>query len=230
MKLGVLFSGGKDSCLALYKASKDNEIVCLINLISKNKASYMFHIPNNKLIKIQAQAIGIPLLQFKTKGEKELELDDLKKAIIAAKKKYKIEGLITGAVRSVYQASRIQKICLELGLKCINPLWMKNQIEILKEIVKLSFEAIISGVFAYPLEKELLGRRIDSEFIKKISILEQKYKINPSGEGGEIETTVIDAPFFRKKIEILKSKTEYANYAGTFEIKKARLVKKDVLS
>ncbi|MBI5148444.1 TIGR00289 family protein [Candidatus Pacearchaeota archaeon] len=226
MKLAVLFSGGKDSCLALSKAMKGNEIVCLISITSKNKESYMFHTPNIQITKLQAEAIGIPLLTVETKGEKEKELLDLKKAILKAKKKYKIQGIITGAVRSVYQASRIQKICKELGLKCINPLWQMDQIKLLKEVLRKKFRVIISGVFAYPLDRELLGKQINNDFIKKMVGWQEKYKINPAGEGGEIETTVLDAPFFKKKIQILQSKISYENYAGIFEIKKARLVKK----
>jgi len=226
MKLGVLFSGGKDSCLALSKASKENEIVCLIGIISKNPASYMFHTPNIHITKLQAKAMNLPLITLTTKGEKEKELLELKKAIIIAKKKYKIQGIVTGAVRSEYQKSRIEKICSELQIKCINPLWHKNQIELLKEVVKSKIRAIISGVFAYPLEKEMLGKQIDNKIINKLSELENKYKINPAGEGGETETTVLDAPFFKKEIKIINYKINYENYSGTFEIKKAGLARK----
>lgn len=226
MKLGVLFSGGKDSCLALSKAMKEHNIVCLISIFSENKESYMFHTPNIEITKLQAEAIGLPIIIIKTKGEKEKELKDLKKAIKKASKEYKIEGIVTGALRSVYQASRIEKICRELDLKCLNPLWLMDQIELLKEIVKLKIKAIISGVFAYPLEKEMLGKKIDDKIIKKMAEMQEKYKINPAGEGGEIETTVLDAPFFKKRIVITDSEIRYHNYSGTFEIKKAKLVKK----
>ena len=81
MKLGVLFSGGKDSTFALYKKMKENEIACLISLVSENKESYMFHTPNIHLVEMQAEALGIPLMLSETKGIKEAELKDLKKAI-----------------------------------------------------------------------------------------------------------------------------------------------------
>src|SRR3989338_796458 len=104
MKLGVLFSGGKDSCLAMQKAMQQHEIACLINVISQNEASYMFHVPNIHIAKMQASAIGLPLVQKTTKGIKEKELDDLKDALIEAKAKFQIEGIVTGAIKSVYQA------------------------------------------------------------------------------------------------------------------------------
>ncbi len=226
MKLAVLFSGGKDSCLAMHKAMEQHEVICLISIISKNKESYMFHTPNINITEAQAEAIGLPILIQETEGEKEEELKDLKEAIKKAKEKYKIEGIVTGAIRSVYQASRIQKLCKELDLECINPLWQKDQIELLNEIIKNKFEVIISGVFAYPLGKELLGKKIDTNIITKLKEMQEKYEINPAGEGGEIETTVLDAPFFKKKIEVVDHKINYEKNSGTFEIKEIRMIKK----
>jgi diphthine-ammonia ligase len=226
MKLGVLFSGGKDSCFAMSKAMKENEISCLISVVSKNSESFMFHVPNIEITKMQAEAIGIPLIRVTTEGEKEDELADLEAAIIQAKERYKIEGIVTGAVRSIYQATRIQTICKRLDVWCFNPLWLMDEVQLLNEIVESGIEAIISGVFAFPLEKEMLGRKIDEKTIKKLAILKDENKINPAGEGGELETTVLDAPFFRKRIAILDSETSYENYSGVFHIKKAELVKK----
>src|SRR3989304_1058713 len=118
MKLGVLFSGGKDSTYAAWLAQKEgHKLVCLITLSSKNPNSYMFHTPSISKTQKQAEAMGIPIITKETKGKKENELLDLEEAIKEAKTRYKIEGVITGAVESVYQASRIQKICSTLNLE-----------------------------------------------------------------------------------------------------------------
>ena len=142
-KLGVLFSGGKDSCLALHLAKKaGHEISCLIAIASENKESYMFHCPSILRVKKQAEVLEIPLILKKTKGEKEKELEDLEEAVAEAKEDYKIEGIVTGAVESVYQSSRIQKICNKIGIECFNPLWQKDQFELLEELIKSRFEII----------------------------------------------------------------------------------------
>lgn len=227
MKLGILFSGGKDSTLALNKVREEHQIVCLMSIISKNPESYMFHVPNIHLTQLQSESMEIPLITKETEGIKEEELKDLRELIIEAKEKYKIEGIVTGAVESVYQSSRIQKICDELGLKCLNPLWKMDQVEILKEILEKGFETIISGVFAYKLDKEWLGKPIDEKIIKKLIELQEKYEINPAGEGGEIETTVLDTPFFKKKIKITSSEIKWDNDSGIFKIRKAELISKD---
>jgi len=203
MKLGVLFSGGKDSTYSAYLAKeKGNELACLISIYSENKESFMFHTPSIEKVEKQAEAMEIPLLIQKTKGEKEKELADLENAIKKARKKYKIKGIVTGAIRSEYQASRIKKICDKLNLKCINSLWQKDEFEYLNELIQAGFKVIIIGVFAYPLDKEWLGREIDKNFILDVKKLYEKYKIHPAGEGGEFESFVLNCPLFKKSLKI----------------------------
>jgi ABC transporter with metal-binding/Fe-S-binding domain ATP-binding protein len=226
MRLGVLFSGGKDSTLALHKAAEKNEIVCLITMVSQNKESYMFHTPNIDVTALQAEALELPLLRWETKGEREKELEDLEAAIAEAIGEFRIEGVVTGAVESAYQSQRIQRICDRLKILCINPLWRKNQKALLEELVAEGFRVIISGVFAYPLDAGWLGKEIDAEVIARLVQLQREFGVSPSGEGGEIETTVLDAPMFRKRVEVLDSMVEARGNSGVFIIKKARLVPK----
>jgi len=199
MRIGVLFSGGKDSTLALHKAAEKEEVACLITLVSKNKESFMFHTPNIDVTTLQAEALGLPLVQKVTEGKPEEEVKDLEEAIAQAVKAYKIEGVVSGAVESVYQSERIQRVCSRLGVWCFNPLWKRNQKALLEEIVAKGFKVIISGVFAYPLDSIWLGKEVNTELIGKLLRLEKEFGLSPSGEGGEIETTVLDAPLFKKK-------------------------------
>ena len=207
MKLGILFSGGKDGMYATYLAKKDGyKISCLISIFSENKDSYMFHTPNIEKVKMQAKVMNVPLIIIKTKGDKERELLDLEKAIRKAVKKYDIEGIVSGAIESIYQSSRIQKICNKLKIECFNPLWQKNQFELLKELIKKRFKIIIVGVFAYPFDEKWLGRKIDNNFIKDIKLLNDKYSISPAGEGGEFESFVLNCPLFKRKLKVIDYK------------------------
>lgn len=225
MKLGVLFSGGKDSCLAMFKAMQDNEIKVLISVFSENKESYMFHVPNIELTKLQAEAMEIPLIQRITKGVKEEELEDLKEVIMKAKEQYEIEGIVTGAVESVYQSSRIQKICDELGLECINPLWKMNQEQLLRELVENKFKVIIVGIAGEGLNKTWLGRIIDKDCIADLKNIDKKYGISLNGEGGEYESFTLSAPFFKKEIKIIKAEKRIeSDYCGQYIIKDAILI------
>jgi len=226
MKVGVLFSGGKDSCLALQRSMEFHDVVCLISLVSESRESYMFHVPNIEVTGRQAEAIGLPIVQRGTEGKKEEELGDLKRAMGEARADFDLEGIVTGAVKSVYQSTRVQRICRRLGLWCFDPLWLKDEIELLKEVVQGGYEVIVSGVFAFPLNREFLGRKLDFDMIRKLELLKQEYGLSPAGEGGELETTVTDAPFFKRRLEILDSDVSYKDYSGVFRIKDVRLTDK----
>ncbi|HOP08945.1 MAG TPA: TIGR00289 family protein, partial [Candidatus Methanofastidiosa archaeon] len=120
MKVGILFSGGKDSVYACHLAQMSDEVECLITLISENEESYMFHTPNIDKCSLLAEAMDIPHIEWRTPGGKEAELDDLRDAIAHAIGEHGIEGIVTGAIESVYQASRVQRICMGLDIWCFN--------------------------------------------------------------------------------------------------------------
>ena len=203
MKVGVLFSGGKDSCMAAYLAKKQgHELACLITVYSKNPDSYMFHTSSIKKTRHQAKVMGLPLVVIKTKGEKEKELLDLEKGIKEAKKKYEIQGIVSGALASNYQKSRIDNICKKLKLNSLAPLWKKDGFEYLNDIIKDDFRVIITAVSAYPLSASWLGREIDEKFIEELHDLHKKYKLHPAGEGGEFETFVLYCPLFERPLKV----------------------------
>lgn len=226
MILAVLFSGGKDSCFACYEAMKKEKVACLITILSKNPESYMFHTPNITLTKIQADAMELPLLTVETEGEKEGELNDLKRAIEITREEYGIEGVVTGAIRSVYQASRVKKICNTLRLLCLNPLWHVDQTRYMKEFVSSGFRAMISGVFAHPFDESWLGKVIDDKTLEDLGEISRKFGVSLTGEGGEYETFVFDGPIFKKRIEILEASIVFEKDSGVYMIKTVRLAEK----
>ncbi len=227
-RLAALFSSGKDSAYAIYKMKKKGyEISCLISMISENLYSYMFHTPGIEMAELQAEAMEIPIIIKKTKGEKEKELNELKDAIKEAKDKYDIEGVVTGALYSQYQKERIDKICKELGLKAYSPLWHMDQEKEMKEILESGFHIIFTGVAAYGLNHGWLGRKITKRDINKLVGLNKAYSINVAGEGGEFESLVIDCPLFKKKL-VIKEFTimEEKEYTARMLIQKACLEEK----
>jgi ABC transporter with metal-binding/Fe-S-binding domain ATP-binding protein len=227
MKLAALVSGGKDSFFAIQKAGEDNEIICLITIKSDNPDSYMFHTPNVDLVELQAKAMDLPLITHNTKGEKEKELEDLKEAIKKTKEKYVIQGIVTGALYSEYQADRIKKICDELELKIFSPLWHMDQEKEMRSLVKEGFKIIFSSVAAYGLDKNWLGKVIEDKDIDKLVELNKKYKINVAGEGGEFESLVLDCPLFKKEIEVSDSNlVEDNENTARLTVKKAGLKEK----
>jgi asparagine synthase (glutamine-hydrolysing) len=223
MKLAALISGGKDSIYAAYKASEKHELVCLISFKSKREDSYMFHIPNIELVKLQAEAIDLPLIFLESSGIKEKELDDIKKALKIAIKKYKIQGVVSGALASNYQKERIDDICEKLKLKSIAPLWQIEPEQYLKDLIKDDFKVIITGIAAEGLTKDFLGKEINDDFLSKI----KKLRIHLGGEGGEYESLVIDCLLFKKKLKIKKAEIKMEDECtGKFFVKDVELVEK----
>jgi diphthine-ammonia ligase len=223
MRLGVLCSGGKDSLYACGCAMRTDEVACLIGIRARNPESYMFHTPNVHLVPLQAEAAGLPLVDVETSGEEEKELADLEQALVNAQEQYRIEGVVTGAILSVYQATRIQKICNRLDLWCFNPLWHTDQHKYMESLIRRGFRVILSGVFAAPFDETWLGREIDRAMIDELRGISQKWKISLTGEGGEFETLVLDAPFFTKRIRIAEAALEYANHNGVIRVTRAVL-------
>lgn len=226
MKLGVLCSGGKDSLFACWRAMQTEEVACLITVVSRNPESYMFHTPNVRLAALQAEAAGMPLVEVETEGQEEVELDDLARAIEIAVREHGIEGVVSGAILSVYQAARIQRICRDLDLWCFNPLWHADQEAYMEELVEAGFGVLVSGVFSEPFDETWLGRVIDRAAIDDLRSFARTHRISLTGEGGELETFVFDAPFFSRRIEVEEASASYRNYRGTFSITRARLVEK----
>ncbi len=222
MTNACLYSGGKDSTLALHKVvSMGIKIDLLITMISKSKESYMFHYPNVQYTKLQAESLGIRQVFAKTEGKKEEELDDLRKVL----KDNDVKLLVTGATYSRYQGDRVNNIAKELGIEHMAPLWHIDPEAELTEIER-DFNAIITSVSAEGFDESFLGKKIDNDMISRLRELKKKYGINMLFEGGEAESFVLDAPLFTKKIEIKKSRTEWNGNRGMYLIEEAELADK----
>ena len=220
MRVAALFSGGKDSVFAVYITQQFGwEVPHLVSLLPEKSDSWMFHSINIHLTEQLAETLGIPLAKKSTKGEKETELVDLKHLL----QDLEIDGVVSGAIASEYQRTRIEKICDELSLKSFTPLWHKNPELLLRDQIKAGFHIIVVGVFAYGFDETWLGKTIDEETIDALVHLNKKYGINISGEGGEFETLALDGPLFHQKLVIDEAIKEWNRDSGIFQVKRAHL-------
>jgi diphthine-ammonia ligase len=224
----VLFSGGKDSTYAISELRKRGYVVaCLITLVSENADSYMLHTANIRWAELAAQALELPLVLGKTKGEKELELQDIEDAVDRAKKKFDFQMLASGGIASEYQKSRLAQIARATKLTSVNPLWGIDQKEYLLRIVRDGFRFILTSVSTYGLDEQWLGREINSGSAEELVRLSEKFHFNASLEGGEGETLVLDCPLYRRnRIEIVSSYKTWDGFRGKLEIQKVELIPK----
>jgi ABC transporter with metal-binding/Fe-S-binding domain ATP-binding protein len=226
LKVGTLFSGGKDSTFSSFLATQRDSLECMITLSPKRPDSYMFHYPNVRWTSLQAEAMGVPQVMQETEGIKEAELEDLKEAVTTAKARFGIEGVYSGALASVYQKSRVDRICDEVGVRSISPLWGVDPERHLRNLLEAKFEVVITSVSALGLDESWLGRRIDSKVIDELVKLHSKYGLHIGLEGGEGETYVTDCPIFGKRIVIQESERVWNGDSGYLRITRARLVSK----
>lgn len=211
-KTAVLFSGGKDSCLALHKAlkSKRYDIKYLLSVIPETQDSYMFHKPYLNLLNKQAEMLDIDLVIKSSKAEKEKELKDLEELIKSVKKE--IEVIVVGGIASDYQGSRIKKICDKLGLEFVAPILGYTPEGVWKELLDEGFKVILTKRACDGLTNDFLGKVFDKELLDKMIERSKKYKFRIDFEGGEAESAVLDMSEFKKEIKIdykIKEEGEY---------------------
>ena len=226
MKLASLFSGGKDSTYAIYKAKQaDHSIECLVSIFPQSEESYLLHYPNISATSLQATAMKIPQIQSRVDtADPQIELEQLQNLLEKAKKDFGIEGIVHGGLFSDYQRTRFETIGNNLNLKVLSPLWHIDQKNYLKELLDSKFKFIITSVTSAGLDESWMGREITGDDVEQLILLSEKYGFNLTFEGGEAETFVIDCPLFYSPIRIVKANKIWDGYRGRFEITEAVLV------
>ena len=220
-KVAVLFSGGKDSSLALVKVRDNMDVKFLLNVNVKNRDSFMFHKPDVKLLERQASELGIPLIIVESKGEENKELKDLRKLMNIVKNE--VSGIVVGGIASSYQGKRVKKICKELGLKFIAPLLGYDGEKLWDEILKNKMKVILTKISSEGLGKEWLGKVIGGKEVEQLMLLAKKYKFRLDFEGGEAESSVLYMPGMKNQIKLdfdVKSEGEYRHLMKIQKIKK----------
>jgi ABC transporter with metal-binding/Fe-S-binding domain ATP-binding protein len=230
-----LFSGGKDSSWALYRALERSLPVERLVTVHPAGDSYMYHVPATELAGLAAESIGIPLVDVHpddfgaddvpdagVQGDAELEpleaaLEDLADELDGG-----IAGLTAGAVESEYQTSRIEAMADRLDADLFAPLWQEDPVELAEEMLDAGFEIRIIQVAAAGLDESWLGRTLDADALAELQSLHEEYGVHVLGEGGEFETLVTDGPHMDRPIELAYA-TEWEGTRGHIVVEDARL-------
>lgn len=196
LKAFVSWSGGKESSLACYRArTKGIQIVCFVNMISEDGSYSRSHGISSELLRIQAEAIGIPIVQRKTTWQ--IYEEEFKDAIMQLKK----EGINAGIFGDIdLQEHRdwVERVCKECGIKPLLPLWNEDREKLLREFISSGFKAIVCSTNSEFLDKDWLGSEINNDFIIK---LKQLGSVDICGEKGEYHTFVYDGPLFKMPLK-----------------------------
>jgi uncharacterized protein (TIGR00290 family) len=148
----------------------------------------------------QSEAIGVPIIQRRTSWQNYEK--EFKKVVTALKNKGPKIGIF-GDIDLQEHRDWVEKVCNELSIKPILPLWKEKREGLLKEFVQAGFKAVVVATQANFLGKEWLGRRINKEFIEGLKAVGN---IDLCGEKGEYHTFVYDGPIFKKPVEFIVGK------------------------
>ena len=194
------WSGGKESCFACHKAILGGyDVSHLVNFISKKHKRVSFHGTEAKLIQLQSEAVGIPLHQKETtRNGYEQEFKEMVKSLIPKG----VEGMVFGDIYLQEHKDWVERVCNELGIKAVLPLWGKGSEQVLIEFIDAGFEAFVVSAKSDLFDEEWIGHKVDRIFLDYL----KDNDIDACGENGEYHTFVTNGPLFKKKIEITKSK------------------------
>jgi diphthine-ammonia ligase len=228
-----LFSGGKDSAWALYRALEEGLNVSRLLTVHPDGDSYMYHVPETRLARLVAESVGIDLVEVEpgdleaesaedSGAQGDAELEPLEAALTELQEEIDLVGVTAGAVESEFQTHRIQGMCDRLGIDLFAPLWQEDPRELADAMLDAGFEIKIIQVAAGGLDESWLGRTLDEEALAELEELNDKYGVHILGEGGEFETFVVDGPHMERRIE-LEYDTEWDGTRGRIRITDARL-------
>ncbi len=222
MTITALVSGGKDSIYAAYLADTQARPVDeLLVLRPEDPDSMLFHTPNLDLVSLQAEAWGKSFRTVPVRAPGEAgELAALEEALRGG-----AGWVVAGAVESSYQWSRLLRVAEHIGRPVYTPLWRKDPGRVVREEIAAGLDIRLVHLAAESLGPDLLGRRLD---LGLLGTLEERNaagaRVHLAGEGGEYETLVVDAPFFRQRIVLDELDWDVRPATARLTVRKAHLV------
>ncbi|MGA8664186.1 MAG: diphthine--ammonia ligase [Thermoplasmata archaeon] len=221
MTVTALVSGGKDSVYSAYLADLQGRTVDeLLVLRPTDRDSMMFHTPNLDLVALQAEAWGKSYRSVPVDGVGEAaELTTLEEAL-----RGRTGWVVAGAIESSYQWARLLRVAERVGRPVYTPLWRKSPGRVVREEISAGLDIRFVHLAAEGLAPDLLGQRLNA---MRLAELERQppsgTRVHPAGEGGEYETLVLDAPFFRDRIVLDEVAREIRPSTARLVVRKAHL-------
>jgi len=174
-------------------------VVAALTIVPAADDAWMFHTPNLGVVRGVAQCLGLPLVEAPCRTGAEEEVQDLETALAAAKQRLDLDGILSGALASEYQRTRIDAIGHRLGLKTFAPLWHKEPSLYLRSLLAGGYDLRFSRTAAEGVPNLWAGQKLD---LSKVEAME-RHPARPhvAGEGGEYETLVVAAPHYQGRLE-----------------------------
>jgi diphthine-ammonia ligase len=201
------WSGGKDSCLALYHAIQNRGMPkALLTMLREDGERSRSHGLPVDLIQRQARSLDIPLLARRSSW------DDYERVFLSALREFKKDGIeygVFGDIDLEPHLEWVERVCSSAVMQPYEPLWKKARLDLLHDFFQLGFTARIVAVKQGVLDTRFLGRTLNEQVIREM----EEIGIDASGEKGEYHTVVTDGPIFSSPVHIeLKEQSVHDGY------------------
>jgi uncharacterized protein (TIGR00290 family) len=221
-KVAVSWSGGKDSCLALYRILKQNyEVICLLSMVSEKDARNHAHGLQIDILKLQARALGLPLILVDSADDYELSLQ---KSLSLLKQNSGVEAIVFGSLYSKEDRKWNEQVAYTSGIEPLFPVWTSqdNSSKLLHDFISLGFHSVVCRASSKYFDQSYAGKYLDWSFYDEIHQTDSCVM----GEFGEYHTFVLDGPIFQKKLDITKSDVVLNSGLWSLDIQSCQLVDK----
>ncbi|HEX9047263.1 MAG TPA: diphthine--ammonia ligase [Verrucomicrobiae bacterium] len=192
----VLWTGGKDSALALHEARQLGwNVRCLVTF-APPEPDFLAH--PVAVMKLQAEALGLPHWLWPVHAPFE---ERYEAGLRWLQKTQRIDTVITGDIAEVGGAPNwIRERSRPLGMNVLTPLWGRDRLTLLQQLLEARFAVVFSCIKTRWLTPEWVGRQLDETSVSQLRALRERNGIDLCGEEGEYHTLVTDAPGFRQRV------------------------------
>ena len=192
------WSGGKDSCLALYYALEaGGKAEKLLTMLVDDGQKSRSHGLSIDLLEKQAESLSIPIITANTTWN---NYEDNFKKLLGKLKQENINTGIFGDIDLEEHRDWVERVCSEKNLKAKLPLWKMERRKVMEKFIKLGFKAKIVVVKENKLSEQFLGKELTFDLIDEL----EKRNVDVCGENGEFHTVVLDGPIFNTKVEVIE--------------------------
>ena len=193
-RYALMWSGGKDSALALQRATGAGmQVARLINIHDAATHRVRFHATRVEMIQAQAQAAGIELRAIACSWP---DLEARLAAEFAALRSEGFAGVVFGDIHLADVRAWFEARVKAAGLEHIEPIWGEEPLHLVGEFVHAGGRAVITCVDSSRLDSSWLGRIIDKVFVEEIA----STQADPCGENGEYHSFAFQGPVFAHRV------------------------------
>ncbi|MEO8434139.1 MAG: diphthine--ammonia ligase [Pyrinomonadaceae bacterium] len=205
----VSWSGGKDSCIALYEMQKaeDYRVAALLTTLTREYDRISMHGVRRVLLEKQAASLGLPLHQVfiskdASNDEYELRLGEA----VSVYRQQGIDSIVFGDLFLEDVRAYREQFLARHNMRGLFPVWQRDTSSFIKEFIEMGFKAVVTCVDAKMLDQSFAGKMIDQEFLSALP-----RDVDPCGENGEFHSFVVDGPIFAEPVKFSWGETVSRN-------------------